>query len=181
MSEVFIGVIQPFGFPFAPREWMICNGALLPISQYDALFALIGTTYGGDGVNTFAIPDTRGRTLLGQGSSLGTTWMIGETGGYESMTLTQQNLPAHSHPLLAAAGAGTVPAPGSADVLAAATGHDPTSGDDVTVNIYAPAGGASQPMGGVTPAGGNLPVEMMQPYLVNNYCIAVSGIWPSRN
>ncbi|RZJ31454.1 MAG: phage tail protein, partial [Brevundimonas sp.] len=102
MSEVFVGLLQPFGFPFAPRDWMLCNGAILPISQYQALYALIGNTYGGDGVNTFAIPDTRGRTLVGQGHLPGgQTYAMGESGGLEAYTLTEQNLPMHTHMLMA--------------------------------------------------------------------------------
>jgi len=180
MSEVFVGLLQPFGFPFAPRGWMICNGALLPIAQYETLYALIGTTYGGDGVNTFAIPDTRGRTLLGQGSSFFGTYTIGEIGGLESYTLTIQNLPAHTHMLLAATQGATLGAPASGDHLAAAGGSDPTSGDAVNVNVYAPSG-AAQPMQGVGQVGGNQPTPIMQPFLVNNYCIAVDGLFPSRN
>lgn len=182
MSDVFIGVIQPFGFEFAPRNWMICNGRLLPISQYETLFALITTTYGGDGITNFAIPDTRGRTLLGQGSTyFGSRYAMGQTGGYESVSLTQQNLPQHTHVMLASTPQATLPAPGANEWLSGANGADPTSGDAVTINIYAPAGGTMQAMADLTAAGGNSPVDVMQPFLVNNYCIAVQGIFPSRN
>lgn len=181
MSEVFVGVIQPFGFPFAPRDWMICNGSLLSVAQYQALYALIGTTYGGDGVNTFAIPDTRGRILLGQGSAYFGTFTMGETGGLESVTLTSQNLPVHNHIMFASVQPATLAAPGAGELLAGANGSDPTSGDSVTVHVYAPAGGTMNAMADLSPAGGYEPVEIQQPYLVNNYCIAVQGIFPSRN
>lgn len=182
MSEVFIGSIQPFGFDFAPRGWMICNGRLLSIAQYDALFALIGTTYGGDGVTTFAIPDTRGRTLLGQGATyFGHSYSMGQTGGFETVTLTSQNLPMHTHMMMASFQSATLPAPGAGEWLSGANGSDPTSGDAVTVHIYAPAGGTMNAMNDLTPAGGSQPVGIDQPFLVNNYCIAVEGIFPSRN
>ena len=106
MSEVFIGVLQPFAFPFAPRNWKICDGSLLPIAQYQTLFALIGTTYGGNGATNFAIPDTRGRILLGQGRLPGgSTYTIGESSGSEAVTLTVQNLPAHMHLMMASVNA----------------------------------------------------------------------------
>ncbi len=181
MSEVFVGVIQPFGFPFAPRDWMICNGSLLSIAQYQALYALIGTTYGGDGVNTFAIPDTRGRVLLGQGSSYFGAFTMGEIGGLESVTLTPQNLPMHNHVLFASRQPATQPTPGTGEFLAGANGADPTSGDAVTVHVYAPTGGTMTTMAELSPTGGNEPMPIQQPYLVNNYCIAVQGIYPSRN
>lgn len=181
MSEVFIGVMQPFAFQFAPRNWKICDGSLLPIAQYQALFSLIGVTYGGNGTTNFAIPDTRGRILLGQGRMPGgSTYTMGEAGGSETVTLTVQNLPAHMHMLIASTQSATAPAPGSTEWLDAANGSDPTSGDAVTVHIYAPAG-AAEPLQGVGPAGGNQPAPIMQPFLVNNYSIAVQGLFPSRN
>lgn len=181
MSEVFIGVLQPFAFPFAPRNWKICDGSLLPIAQYQTLFALIGTTYGGNGATNFAIPDTRGRILLGQGRLPGgSTYTIGESSGSEAVTLTVQNLPAHMHLMMASVNGSTAAAPGSNEWLSTANGSDPTSGDAVTVHVYAPAG-AAEPLQGVGPAGGNQPAPIMQPFLVNNYCIAVQGIFPSRN
>ena len=181
MSEVFVGLLQPFAFPFAPRDWMLCNGALLSTSQHQTLFALIGITYGGDGVNTFAIPDTRGRTLVGQGHMPGgQTYTMGQAGGLEAATLTQQNMGAHTHMLVATAQTATHAAPVLGDRLAASTGSDTTTGNSVTVRIYAPAG-AGQPLEGVVPAGDNLATPLLQPYLVNNYCIALQGLYPSRN
>jgi len=184
MAQVFIGTLQPFGFDFAPYGWAFCDGRLLSIAQYQALYSLITTTYGGDGVVNFKLPDTRGRTLLGQGNSLGTTYTMGEAAGQEQATLTQSNLPAHNHLMNVSGNAATLHAPagGGADLLAAANGSDPTSGDAVTVNIYAPSGGgAVASLGGVMPSGNNMPVTVMQPFLTNNYCIALAGIYPSRN
>lgn len=181
MSEVFVGLLQQFPFNWAPRGWMICNGALLSISQYQVLFTLIGTTYGGDGVNNFAIPDTRGRTLLGQGQIAGgQTYRIGESSGAEAYTLTLQNLSMHNHLLFASMQAANSPTAGTTLSLANANGSDPTSGDAVTVQIYGPSG-TNQPLQGIVPVGGNQAISLMQPYLVNNYCIAVEGIYPSRN
>jgi microcystin-dependent protein len=184
MSEVFIGTIQPFGFNFAPRNWAFCSGALLSIAQYRTLYALIGTAYGGDGVVNFQLPNANGRTLLGQGvSTTGTSYVVGETGGQQQATLTLSSLPPHSHAVNVGGGGATLQAPiGSANVfLAAANGADPTSGDAVTVNIYAPAGGAVTSVGEMMPSGNNMPVPIVQPFLVNNYCIALFGLYPSRN
>lgn len=182
MSEVFIGLLQQFPFDWAPRGWMICNGSLLSISQYSTLFALIGNSYGGDGVTNFAIPDTRGRTLVGQGQLPGGgRYAMGQYGGSGSYTLTQQNLSMHSHLLFASGQAATAAAPGSTNLsLAHTNGSDPTSGDAVNIQIYAPVG-AAQPLQGLVSTGGNQPINLMQPYTVNNYCIAVQGIFPSRN
>jgi microcystin-dependent protein len=182
MSQVFVGQLQQFPFDWAPRGWMICNGALISTVQYQALFALIGTTYGGNGTTNFAIPDIRGRTLVGQGQFPGGgRYTMGEASGSESYVLTQQNLPIHNHVLFASPQAANAATPGGASpYLAHSNGSDPTSGDAVTVQIYAPVG-AAQPLQGVTTAGGNQPIDLMQPYIVNNYCIAVEGIYPSRN
>lgn len=181
MSEVFVGLLQQFPFNWAPRGWMICNGSLVSISQYQALFALIGTTYGGDGVTNFAIPDTRGRTLLGQGQIAGGgRYEMGQASGAEAYTLTLQNLSMHNHLLFASIQGANAAAPGMTVSLATSNGSDPTSGDAVNVQIYGPSG-TNQPLQGIMPVGGNQAISLMQPYLVNNYCIAVEGIYPSRN
>jgi microcystin-dependent protein len=182
MSEVFVGQMQPFGFPFAPRGWKICDGSLLSIAQYQTLYALIGTTYGGNGTTNFAVPDTRGRTLLGQGSTyFGSAYVMGQVGGYEAVTLTDQNLPMHMHPMFASPQPATQPGPGGTEWLSGSNGSDPTSGDPVTVQIYGPSNGPTVKLQGVAATGGNQPVGILQPFLVNNYCIVVEGIYPSRN
>ena len=113
MSEPYIGEIRMVGFNFAPQGWAMCNGQLMSIGENDALFTLIGTTYGGDGQSTFALPDFRGRIPIHQGTgSSGTTYTIGERGDTETVTLTVNQIPAHTHPALAQSGAGNQPGPG---------------------------------------------------------------------
>lgn len=181
--EVYLGSIQPFAFQFAPRGWAFCNGQLLPVQQNSALFALIGTTYGGNGQQTFGVPNLNGRTALGQGASTaGGTFVMGEMAGVESETLIQSQMPMHNHGLMGTTAAATSATPASNLMLAAANGSDPTSGDAVNVQIYGPAPGAAMlaPQS-INPAGGSMPFSIMQPFLVINYCIATSGIYPSRN
>jgi microcystin-dependent protein len=113
MSEPYIGEIRMVGFNFAPQGWAMCDGQLMSIGGNDALFALIGTTYGGDGQSTFALPDFRSRIPIHQGTgSSGTTYIIGESSGMETVTLTVNQIPAHSHPAQAQSGAGNQPGPG---------------------------------------------------------------------
>src|SRR3954453_6845221 len=107
MAQPYIGEIRLFGGNFAPAGWAFCDGSTLPISEYDTLFNLIGTTYGGDGQETFALPDLRGRVPVHQGTASGPTFQLGESGGTESVTLTAQQIPAHSHSLLASGSQGT--------------------------------------------------------------------------
>jgi len=175
--EVFIGTILPFGFTFAPQNWISCNGQILSISQNSALFSLIGTIYGGNGVSTFGVPDLGGRAAVGQNSG----YVMGQVGGTETVSLVTANLPAHTHTLAgttAAAGA-TVP-DGTNSFLANANGEDVNLGS-VTVKIYGPAGTpvplAPQSIG---LTGSNTPVSVMQPYLALNYCMALYGLFPSR-
>ncbi len=164
MSEAFIGEIRIFAGTFAPVGWLPCDGRPLPISQYDALFALIGTTYGGDGQTTFALPDLRGRAPVHAGPGL----LPGATGGAEAVTLTGGNLPAHTHTAAAATGATSAsPAGGvwssqSAAAFGAATGSAALAGSAVSA------------------VGGGQPHENMPPFLAVPYIIAVEGIFPSR-
>lgn len=181
--DVYIGTIQPFAFQFAPRGWMLCSGQLLAIRTYSALFSLIGTTYGGDGINTFALPNLNGRTVLGQGvSTTGTDYQMGEAAGTERVTLMQTQMPQHTHALMASTAAATSATPDTGLILATANGSDQVSGDPVNVQIYGP-GPASSALApnAVGIAGGNQPFYILQPYLVINYSIAISGIFPSRN
>lgn len=168
----FIGQIQMFAGTFAPSGWMLCEGQILPISQYDALFALIGTTYGGDGVQTFGLPDLRGRVIVsaGQGGGL-SNYIIGQTGGAEAVTITTGQLPAHAHPLFADSLSGTSDTPTG---LLIANGPDgiPSFGTDPTGVM---AGNA------VSNAGGGQAHSNVKPYLAIRYIIAVQGIFPSRN
>lgn len=180
--EPYLGNVTIFAGNFAPRSWMFCQGQLLSIAQYDALFALLGTTYGGDGQTTFALPDLRSRVAnhAGQGPGL-SNYVLGEMAGTENVTLLSINLPTHSHSVLSF----NVKQPVSTSS---------TSGVNQPTNAY-PASGSivyntttdNNSMGSyssisVTPiAGSNQPVSIIQPYLAMNFIIAVEGIFPSRN
>lgn len=172
--DYFLGSISLFPFGFAPKGWFQCNGNLLPISQYQALFALIGTTYGGNGTSNFAIPDLRGRTILSSGKSpSGVTYANGQIGGVEYVTLTTQQIAAHTHQFSANTAAGTGLEPG--EILASPTG----------LNFYGAPGTQVTALNpnSILPYGGNgiTPHNNLQPYLTLNFCIAYTGIYPSRN
>ena len=159
--EPFLGEIRTFGFNFCPRGWAAADGQLLPISQYNALFALYGTIYGGDGRTTFALPDLRGRFALHQGTGPGlSTRNIGHKSGVETVTLTTSQIPSHAH-----------------DVLITQTGDAGEHGG-LAVNQVATTGMAS---GGTANVGGGQAHENMPPYTVLNTCIATEGIFPSRS
>ena len=176
MSEPFIGEIRMVGFTFAPQGWAFCSGQLLAISQNDALFSLIGTTYGGDGVTTFALPDLRGRLPIhsGQGAGLSPR-QLGERAGTETVTLLGTQLPAHSHPAYATTAAATTGEPGP--------GVMPGTVSNQTMYVTDANGGRdfglSSQSGGYM--GGNQPHENCMRTLTLNYCIALYGIYPSRN
>ncbi len=172
--EPFLGQIQPFGFNFAPRGWAKCDGQLLSISENQALFSLLGTIYGGDGRTTFALPDLRGRLMLHEGNGPGLSDRpIGERTGSETNTLTTGQLPAHGH---------GVNIPISTED---ADGDDP-DGNVLAVggeNLYnsTPSQGSSYRPFNTANTGGGQSVNNMQPYLVINICIALTGVFPSRN
>ena len=167
MSSPFIGEIRAFGFNFAPRGWSSCDGQTMAISQNTALFSLLGTTYGGNGVTTFNLPDLRGRHGVHQGQGPGTSnYVIGEQAGTETVTLLSTEMPQHSHQQTASTADETTNRPGSAF---------PTKG-----GVYAGATDGTL-MAPTNTAGGNLPHNNLPPYLVLNFCIALSGIFPSRN
>lgn len=171
MSDQFLGEIKLMSFGFAPRGWAQCNGQILPISQNQALFSLLGTTYGGNGVSTFALPDLRGRTPLHTGAGSGIS--LGQIAGQQAVTLTSGQLPSHTHTLTATGDFANASVPGGA--LPAAK---PRGG----ISRYAPTG--SQTVMAPTSlagAGGNQPHPNMQPFAVLNWCIALQGIFPSRN
>lgn len=174
MSDPYIGQIILFGGNFAPLNWAFCNGALLAIADHDALFAILGTTYGGDGQVTFALPDLRGRAPIHVGGSPGpgrSTYQLGEVGGTETVPLSVNQLAAHAHPVKVAARnePGVQSRPGG-NILAAANNYDAPASADATL------GGVS--MGDT---GGNFPHENRQPYLACNYIICLYGIFPSRS
>jgi microcystin-dependent protein len=171
MSEPFVGQIIAVGFNFVPPSWAPCDGRALQISQYQALYTLIGTTYGGDGQTTFNVPDLRGRGAVGfgQGSRL-SNYVLGQAGGTESVTLTANHWGAHGHSLTAAANA-TSSVPATNSVL----------GTSAT-NIYAPPGNVTTLSPAMVKAapGSSVPHENRQPYQTINYIIALEGIFPSR-
>jgi microcystin-dependent protein len=165
MSNPFIGEIRMFAGSFAPAGWAFCAGQLIPISENDALFILLGTTYGGDGEETFALPDLRGRLPL----HIGNGFNLGEQGGVEQVTLTTQQIPVHSHPLIASANnASTANAPGN--VLAQTPSYTPyISGVSANTAMAANA---------IAPVGGSQPHTNFQPYLCLSFIISLYGIYP---
>jgi microcystin-dependent protein len=171
MAEPYLGEIQMFGGNFAPRGWMFCNGQLLPIQNNEALFALIGTTYGGDGTTTFALPDLRGRAPIHQGFGGGASYVIGQAAGTETVTLLASDMPAHTHGLQASTAPATSTDPAGRS-LASSTALDAyTSSGDALVAMNVAAIGN---------AGNGLPHENMAPYVAINFIIALEGIFPSR-
>lgn len=173
-QDGYIGEIRLFAGNFAPKNWALCNGQILTISQNAALFSILGVTYGGNGITTFALPDLRGRVAVSAGTSTTTTvYTLGQTGGTESNTLSSLQLPAHTHQVTLSQPVSS--AEGNTDDP---TGHYPA----LVKNGYSTTGtatGAAQTIT-VGTAGNNAPVNNMQPYLGLNYIICVSGIYPSR-
>lgn len=172
MADPFVAEIRIFPFNFAPRGWAWCDGQLLPLSQNTALFSLLGTTYGGNGKSNFALPDLQGRAPMqpGQGPGL-SLHDLGETGGSETVTLLESEIPAHSHTVSASAGPANLQAPGSDRVLGRAT----NAAYRDNVDNLAPMSGAA-----LAPAGGDMPHNNMQPYLTFYFNIALQGVFPPR-
>lgn len=187
--ESYLGVIAPFAGNFAPRNWMTCGGQLLPIQQNQALFSLLGVTYGGNGVQTFGLPNLNGRAAVGQSSQ----HLLGQSGGTENVTLTLANLPTHTHGataeatvvLQASSTAAAAGQPAADSTLAQSQGFEGRT--PLTVQIYAPAPGSIE-----LPAqaslqvelgisGQNLPTGVVQPFLALTQCICTQGVYPSRN
>ncbi len=166
MSQPYVGEIRMFAGNFAPAGWMFCEGQLLPISEYETLFNLIGTTYGGDGQSTFGLPDLRGRVPLHQG----TGFTLAETGGVEEVTLTVSQIPVHTHPVLASASSGNQIIP-AGNVLGASFNVTPYINDTTDANMNPLA---------VSTAGGNQPHNNFQPYLCVDFIISLFGIFPSQ-
>lgn len=172
MADPFVAEIRIFGFNFAPRGWAFCNGQLLPISQNTALFSLLGTTYGGDGKSTFALPDMQGNAPMhpGQGPGL-SLHDLGEIGGTPNVTLLISEIPVHNHTLQAYNDIGEDRIPGPTESMARSTGG----------NLFATPGTIVQmAFEGLPPVGGSLPHNNMMPYLTLNFCIALQGVFPPR-
>jgi microcystin-dependent protein len=167
MSQSYVGEIRLFAGNFAPAGWKFCAGQLLPISQNENLFKLIGTTYGGDGQSTFALPDLRGRVPIHQGAG----FALAQDGGVETITLTVAQLPAHSHPAVASSGAAGQASPANGSWMA-----------NSTLKTYAAGSAATSLMAGtnIGPAGGSQPHDNMLPYVALNYIISLFGVFPSQ-
>lgn len=171
MAQPYVGEIRMFAGNFPPNGWMFCEGQLLPISENDVLFQLIGTTYGGDGQETFALPNLCGRAPLHQGTGpSGINYILGESGGVEQVTLTTQQLPTHSHPLLGSTNTATSPTPTS-QVIGKSTSIDAFLSAVPTDAMAAQS---------ITPVGNSQPHENMQPYLCVDFIISLFGIFPSQ-
>ena len=169
MSEPFVGEIRLFPYTFVPRGWALCDGRLLPIAQHTALFALLGTTYGGNGTVNFALPDLRGRVAVSSGQGPGLSpCVVGETGGAEQVALTRAQMPSHGHRMSVNAAAGGSDTPKDRFLGRAEAGTYAGKNDDTTLNADA-----------VTRSGGSRPHENRPPHLVLSYCIALEGIFPS--
>ena len=166
MAQPYVGEIRMFAGSFAPAGWMFCDGQLLPISENETLFQLIGTTYGGDGESTFALPNLQSRIPLHQGNG----FILAETGGVEEVTLTVQQIAAHTHPLLGSGAAANTRNPPN-NLLAVAAGTIYTSNPGRSLATMSPQS--------VGPVGGSQPHSNLQPYLTINFIISLFGIFPS--
>ena len=172
MSSPYVGEIRMFGGSFAPQGWALCQGQLMAIAQNDTLFNLIGTTYGGDGQETFGLPNLAGRVAMhqGQGPGISQNYIIGQEGGVESVTLTTQQMPSHTHAFVA-----------SGDLALSA---DPTGNlvaEPRTINLFfGDVANANFNAQAIQPAGGSQPHENMQPFLVISFIISLFGIFPSQ-
>jgi microcystin-dependent protein len=166
VAQPYVGEIRIFAGNFAPAGWMFCDGQLLPISENETLFNLLGTTYGGDGQSTFGLPDLRGRLPLHQGNG----FVLAQNGGAETVTLQTQQIPAHTHPMLASTAPGTQNSPSNS--VTASSASILLYIQDVTDNNLAASA--------VSPAGGSQPHTNFQPYLCVNFIISLFGIFPSQ-
>ena len=196
MSEPFIGEIRMFAGTFAPRGWALCNGQLLAISTYSALFSLLGTNYGGNGTTTFGLPNLQSRTPVGTGTGAGlSNVVLGQVGGVESVTLTISQMPVHSHQI-------TTTPTGSGTLQVAGTGSNASTTPSATNNILGASAAGGPPSAAIwsdelndpvslanpinahfiaEPAGGSQPFSTRNPYLGMNFIIALEGLYPTRN
>jgi microcystin-dependent protein len=176
MSQPFVGQVIAVGFNFTPEGWLACDGSIVPISNFNVLFQLIGTTYGGDGVSTFGLPDLRGRTPVGVGQGPGlSSYVLGQRAGTESVTLLANQVGSHNHPLMAS----SKPATASIPANTLAIGQVPSA---TAVKVFGPAPGTTTLSGNtIGLAGGNAPHDNQQPFLAINYIISPFGIFPSQS
>ena len=171
MSQPYVGEVRLFAGNFAPLGWMSCDGQLLPIADYDVLFNLIGTAYGGDGQNTYALPDLRGRVPVHQGSNGQSNYVIGESGGVESVTLVANQMPAHRHAMLA-----------STSAASATHGPSEVLGSSATMRLYG-TGTPNMAMdpNAITQVGGGQPHDNMPPFVALSYIVSLFGVFPTQN
>jgi len=181
--DAYISQVWLFAFNFAPRGWMQCNGQILSIQQYTALFSLLGTTYGGNGSSTFGLPDLRGRVPIGTGQGSGLAYyQLGQVSGTENVALLPSNLPAHTHTVVSS---GSVPVANSTATSSSPAGnyYAISGSKSVPLNMYAASGSnAMAPNVGVTGVtGASQGIALNNPYVAMTYCICVQGLYPSRN
>lgn len=177
--DPFVAEIRIFPFNFAPKGWAFCDGQLLPLSQNTALFSLLGTTYGGDGKSNFALPNMQGNAPMhpGQGPGL-SLHDLGETGGSDTVSLLESEIPSHNHNLQANSGNATTPTPTGGIFAAGDWAQAPNTGN---VNVYNTAAPNTVLSGNaLAPAGGDQPHNNLMPYLTLNFCIALQGVYPPR-
>ncbi len=170
MAQPYVGEVRLFAGNFAPAGWLFCDGSLQAISENETLFQLIGTTYGGDGQTTFALPDLRGRVPVHVGTGAGVTTVIGQSGGVETVTLTSNQIPNHTHTVFASSDAASTNVP-SANVVLATPSYNAYRAGVPSAALNAP----------LSNSGGGQPHSNMQPYLALNYIISLFGIFPSPN
>jgi microcystin-dependent protein len=174
VADPFVAEIRIFPFNFQPKGWAWCDGQLMPLSQNTALFSLLGTFYGGNGKSNFALPDLQGASPMNQGQGQGLAdYFLGQTGGEETHTLIESEMPAHSHGLMAANFPADVQAPDSTKALARSTGGNAYQ-NNTSSNLVPMNGGA------LPPAGSSLPHNNLMPYLTLYFCIALQGVYPAR-
>jgi microcystin-dependent protein len=175
MSEPYVGEIRLFGFSRVPNGWLPCNGSLLPISGYEALYTLIGTTYGGDGVSTFGTPNLSSRVPVHRGSGPGLSpHALGEIGGSESVTLLSNQIPQHTHPMVATTGAA------NSNRITQNVELGTVAGDTMYASDVAGAAGATTAPASTSVVGGNIGHDNLMPTLTVQFCIAYNGIFPSQ-
>jgi microcystin-dependent protein len=179
MAEPFMGQISIFGFNFAPINWALCQGQLVPISQYSAVFSLLGTSFGGNGTTNFGLPNLQGTVGVGQGSAPGgSTYNLGASGGIGNVTLGAQQGSIHTHELMATS-TGSTSAAAAGNVLASPRGPD-DRGQFAQGNIYNQTAPGTQITAPMSMVGGGAPHNNYQPYLTINYCICLIGVFPTR-
>lgn len=174
MSDPFVAEIRIFPFNFAPKGWAFCDGQLMPISQNTALFSLLGTTYGGDGKSTFALPNMQGNSPMQQGQSVtGSTYFLGQNGGEPNVTLLQTEMPQHNHAIQGNIGQAELATPSPARSLARTNPGQAYTATTTNISQFALASS-------ILPNGSSLPHNNMMPFLTLNFCIALQGVFPPR-